>query len=292
MLSWRRLCRSLTRVDTTTTVRLTGVAALERLPAPCVGDERTYVDPLGLTPHDVPALVELAERWVAVAQQYATSPPRESWTPLHALRALAELRADVAVPTFLRMLDTLEGADEIVYLEELPPMCQQIGAPAVEPLIDYLHEASHEEYPRIAVAHGLCLVGATDPQTRDRVVQALAEALEPMLGAQPDLNANLIGYLAELDAVEHAGLMERAFDEGVVNPIVVGDWPQVAWELGLGPRPVGRPSVMHRLAEKMFAPRPEEVGPDRMGSAVGKGSKTDKAARKRQKQARKKIRRK
>lgn len=270
----------------------TGVAALRSLPAPRVGDGCAYVDPLGLSTSDVPALVELAERWVAVARQRATWTPRDTWTPVHALRALAELGADVAVPTFLRMLDTLDGADEIVYLEELPPICAQIGAPAVDPLVGYLHDAAHEEYPRVAAAHGLCLVGATDPGTRERVVQALAEALEPLSDAQPDLNANLIGYLADLDAVEHAALMERAFAAGVVNTLVVGDWAQVAWEIGLGPPPIGRRSVIRDRAETMLAPSFETAGLDRARPAVSRAGKTDKAARKRQKQARKKSRRK
>lgn len=262
-------------------LRSSGVAALLEIGRPEPGDGREYVTALGLTDDDVPALVELAKRWADEESSEAISTSPAIWAPIHAWRALGELRADVVVPTLLAILDPLDGQGDDWFLEEFPPLCGRIGAPAVEVLVSYLRDSAHAEYARVAAAHGLQAIAAVEPGTRARVCEALADTLRPLSDEHPDLNAFLVSYLTDLEAVEHAELIERAFDEGVVSEMVCGEWGQVAFELGVGPRPPHRPSPL----ERMFAPPAVEA------SRRAHGTKTDKAARTRQRRARRKNRR-
>jgi hypothetical protein len=61
----------------------------------------------------------------------------------------------------------------------------------------------------------------------------LEERLERFEENESDVNAFLVEALAELGAKETAPLIERAFAEGYVDPIVMGDWEDVQVELGL-----------------------------------------------------------
>lgn len=245
---------------------VTAITALSKIGRPEPGDGREYVEPFGLTSDDVPALIELAKRWLDDAHFEKTSETSAMWGPVHAWRALAELGEQIVVPMFLEMLDELDRRGDDWFLEEFPPLCERFGASEMELLVTYLLDAQHTEYARVAAAHGLREVTLGDPSTRDRVCEALASALRPMSGEHPDLNAFLVSYLTDLRSVEHAGIIERAFKAGVVNEDVCGVWSQISVELGVGRRPQ-RPAAHTSRA------------------------KTDKAARKRQRSARKKNRR-
>ena len=43
----------------------------------------------------------------------------------------------------------------------------------------------------------------------------------------------MVGYLLDLDAVESAEVIERAFAAGVIDEMVAGDWTTVREELGV-----------------------------------------------------------
>lgn len=284
----------LTLVDGPATLA-SGVGALSEIGRPEPGDGREYVKVFGLVEDDVPALVKLSRCWLDDEHFEATSPSSAMWAPVHAWRALGELRAQVVIPTFLEMLDALDRRRDDWFLEEFPPLCERIGAPAADLLANYLLDAAHTEYARVAAAHGLQEIAAVDPAVRDRACEALAGALRPLSDAHPDLNAFLVSYLTDLAAVEHAGLIERAFEAGVVSELVCGDWPQSAFELGLGPAPPRRPSLLEQLGREMAEREmAEEEQPEVEEPRTGRRpmrSKVDKPARKRQRQARKKSRR-
>ena len=61
----------------------------------------------------------------------------------------------------------------------------------------------------------------------------LEERLERFEENEPDVNAFLVEALVELEAKEAAPLIERAFAQGYVDPMVMGDWEDVQVELGL-----------------------------------------------------------
>ena len=80
------------------------------------------------------------------------------------------------------------------------------------------------------------------PADRDVCIAALTRQLEQFSGHDPVFSANLVVSLVELEAVEAAPLIERAFAADAVELTVMGDWEDVQVELGLkeereSPRP-------------------------------------------------------
>jgi hypothetical protein len=261
-------------------------ARLATLPPPTLRrNPQDDIAALGLTAADIPALVELVPLWADLHHFERTADTPAMWVPLHACQALAELRAEIVVPTVLALLDALEEQDDQWYLELLPSLCARIGSSAIDALERFLGDPEHAEYPRITVVDALGAVAGAEPQARDRVVAILAAALE-RYEELPGLNAFIISGLADLDATEHADTIERAFAAGLVDEMSCGSWPDIAFELGVGPKPPRRRPPWETIAARPAATPSSTAAPSK------RPAKIDKQARKRQRQARKKNRRK
>ena len=207
-----------------------------------------YVREYSLTPEQIPVLISLATQWV-------DAPPEDvaDYGPVHAWRALGQMRAVEAVQPLLDIQDELDELDDDWYLEEFHHVFGLIGPPAIEPLAAYLSDDSHHEFPRIKAAGGLREIVRHFPETRDRVVAILTAQLARHQTDLGNLNGFLVGDLLELEAVESAETIERAFAVNVIDPMVAGDWGDVRRELGvpsLGIAPdrsAGWPSIGERF---------------------------------------------
>jgi Protein of unknown function (DUF1186) len=186
-----------------------------------------YLD-LGLGPEHVPELIEMA---TDEELNWADSESLEVWAPVHAWRALGQLRAVSAVEPLLRLFHELDDSDWVG--EELPQVYGMIGREAIPALARYLDDASHGLWPRVTAATSLERIAAGDPSARDECVSVLSRQLERFTENDPILNGFLISYLVTLRAVEAAPLMERAFAADRVDLSIPGDWEDVQVELGL-----------------------------------------------------------
>src|SRR5262249_7159540 len=54
-------------------------------------------------------------------------------------------------------------------------------------------------------------------------------------------NGALVSAFMDLNAIEAAPAMERAFQSGWVDEMVAGSWEEVQWEMGLREEPPERP---------------------------------------------------
>ncbi|HET7234471.1 MAG TPA: hypothetical protein VFJ16_30945 [Longimicrobium sp.] len=86
---------------------------------------------------------------------------------------------------------------------------------------------------RAAAGRALADVAFEYPERRDEVVAVLIKQLEDWAHQGPLLNALLVSYLAELQAVDAAPVIEAAFAAGAVDPTVNGDWEDVQIALAL-----------------------------------------------------------
>ena len=111
----------------------------------------------------------------------------------------------------------------------------------------------HEGLERIAVAH---------PEERDRCVAILTRQLERIEDLTDVVGGHLVGYLLDLKAVESAPAIEAAFAAGVVDPMVAGDWPEVRYELGLGPMPESLRERQRRIAASVSPTTVDGKRPD------------------------------
>ncbi len=182
----------------------------------------------GIGAEHIPDLIQLA---TDPELHWADSESLEVWAPIHAWRALGQLRAEEAIAPLLNLFHELEEDDWVG--EELPRVYGMIGAAAIPALTAYLADTSRGISPRISVAHALAEIGMSHAEARETCITALTRQLEAFRKNDRELNGFLISYLVDLQAIEIAPLMQRAYAAGRVDEIVMGDWEDVQVALGL-----------------------------------------------------------
>ena len=164
---------------------------------------------------------------------WADSESLEVWAPIHALRALGQLRAEEAIEPLLNLFHELEEDDWVG--EELPRVYGMIGAAAIPALAAYLADTSRNISPRIGAAQALFEIAMSHAEAQEACIAAFTHQLEAFRKNDRELNGFLIWYLMNLHAIEAAPLMQRAFAARRVDKMVVGDWEDVQVALGLKP---------------------------------------------------------
>ncbi len=237
---------------------------------------RTWPDylTLGLEERHVPALIRMA---VDPALHQAPERDRAAWAPVHAWRALGQLRASAAAEPLLALLEQRMDSDWAY--DELPLVLGMIG-PAVLPSATLmLFDEEREEPVRVMAATVIAGVGLEYPERVDEAAAVLKTQLQDWATQSRWLNANLIAGLVELQAADAAPLMEAAYAAGAVDLDVWGDWEDVQVDLGL-------------LEERTTPPpgyRAADTGAQR---AARRAAEQAKQRRKAEKKARKRNRRK
>ena len=225
-----------------------------------------YVAEYSLTAEEIPALIALATKWV-------DEPPEKAvvYAPVHAWRALGQLRAVEAVQPLLDVQDELSRIGDDWYLEEFPHVFGLVGQPAIQPLAAYLADESRREFPRSAAASGLREIARHYPEWRAEVVTILTAELGRHRSDCGVLNGLLVADLLDLGAVESAEAIERAFAADIIDPTVAGDWEDVRAELGvpgLGLAP-DRSPTWPTLREQFGLSGPSAAFRDRFGLESG-----------------------
>ena len=187
---------------------------------------------LGLKPEHMPELVRMASD---EALHDADGESSAVWAPVHAWRALGQLRVEAAVEPLLGLLHRIDDEDDDYAGEDVPEALATIGPAALGPTSEYLVNPEHGTFARIAASRTLEKIGQRYPTLREAAVAALTRTLARFgeAGRDEGLNAFLISDLVNLQAVEAATLIERAFAAGAVDPMVLGDWDDVALMLGI-----------------------------------------------------------
>lgn len=192
---------------------------------------------LGIAPEHTPELIRMIQD-EDLHEADGDSP--EVWAPVHAWRALGQLRAEAAVAPLLGLLHRIDDDDDDALTGDVHDVLGLIGPPALEPTAAYLADSRHGPFALIAACEALRRIAQRHPETREAAVAALTRKLERFgeYGRDEGLNGFLIEALVTLGAVEAAPLMQRAFVADVVDTRVTGDWPKVAARLGV---PAGQP---------------------------------------------------
>lgn len=206
---------------------------------------------LGLLRGDVPVLIRMA-----TDEQLHAGPPDSPvvYAPVHAWRALVQLRAAEAIGPLVELFQRADDWDDWVS-ENLPKDLAEFGAAALEPLATYLADATHGDWSRVAAAKAIGLVAKNHPELRADCIVRLSAQLEQFAEQSETLNAFLILPLWDLKAVEALPVIERAFASGRVDESINGDFEDVQIEFGLKtqreqPR---KPNSMTIMGEKLRA---------------------------------------
>lgn len=227
---------------------------------------------LKLEPRHVPALVRMA---TDPALHAAEERDPAGWAPIHAWRALAQLRADAAVEPLLKLLE--REIEHPWVAEELPAALGMIGPAALHGATLLLFDEGKDEEVRLAAAGVIVNVAHEHPERRDEAAATLVRQLEDWPHQSPLLNAYLVADLVELGEREAAPLMEAAFAARAVDLTVMGDWEDAQIDLGL-------------LSERVTPPPRETVTALHGRSLPAGHAAAARARRKAQKQARKRNR--
>jgi hypothetical protein len=187
-----------------------------------------YVAELGLTETHIPELIRMMTDEVLWENAFDGS---ESWSVVHAWRALAQIQTVEAIAPFLSMLEKYED-DDWIHIDA-PKVFELIGESALPQLTEYLASDSYSEWTRFAIAEGIEHIAEQHPQSRETCVTVLVKQLEKYAENGPHLNGMLVSALIKLAVVEAAPLIEQVYAEKQIDDMVAGTWATVQVDLGL-----------------------------------------------------------
>jgi hypothetical protein len=189
---------------------------------------QSHARELGLTEEHIPDLIRMATDF-DLHNLRQESP--EVWAPLHAWRALAQLRAVEAAHPLVLLFEQLKHDDWLP--EEFPTVFSMIGPGAIPTLERFLADDGIEEIGRISVPACLVRIAQDHPDDRDACVGVLIRQLEKLEINGPVLNGFLILSLIDLRETHAIGLIRQAFSENRVDLSVLGDVEDAEIEMGL-----------------------------------------------------------
>ncbi|GCE28048.1 hypothetical protein KDA_35320 [Dictyobacter alpinus] len=184
---------------------------------------------VGLKQEHIPELIQMAtdDELMQIDEERP-----EAWAPIHALRALGQLRAEEAVKPLLSIFSRPDVVDEW-FIEEIPESLGLIGPAALPILKNFIADETRDNEARYMAVPAILKIANKWPETRAEGIDILSKQLEKFTENDPELNAFLIETLNEMHAVEAAPLMESAFEANVVDTMIAGTWDDAQLSLGL-----------------------------------------------------------
>lgn len=188
---------------------------------------------LGIGPEHLPDLIRLA-----TDPQFDDAPEDSplAWAPLHAWRTIGQLgeRAAAAAGPLVALSARLAKVEDDYAMAELPTVFGMLGPGANDALIACLSDIWQSLDARIAAAEGLAEIAEAHDDPADRAALALREQLGRYKSNEPDLNAMLVIFLANMYDVDSLPVMGRAYAAGRVDTLVAGEWEEVRDSLAGG----------------------------------------------------------
>jgi hypothetical protein len=176
-----------------------------------------YVQELGLGPEHIPDLIRMG-----TDPNLNTRKPDDLavWAPLHAWRALGQLRAEAAIEP---LLDQLDDVDDDWAGENLPEVYGMIGPVALPTLVAYMDDPGRDISARIRGIRAVKEIGQQHPDSYEQVVDLLLERLrEPDEAKEEDeLNGFLVSSLTDLKATRALPLILQAYDDDWVSDWII-----------------------------------------------------------------------
>lgn len=156
---------------------------------------------------------ELVRMMVDRALHFSTQDSAVVWAPLHALRALAQMKATEAIEPLLRWC-CQDDVDDW-FLDEMPEAMARIGAPAVQPLLAMARDQSASFDARTTAFVALEKVIERDPAHAPTVLDEVRATLRQHLAEPTEMVGFLVGMLSWNGTAADIPLVEAVFDAGV-----------------------------------------------------------------------------
>lgn len=183
---------------------------------------------MGIGERDIPDLIALATDPV-LHLAYGDHP--RAWGPLHAWRALAQLRATEAIRPLVQLARDYPANEWI--LQELNQVFARMGPDALQPLKKILANPSRTDGERETVAEAIGRLGQRHPEVCAACKGVARDRLADFARQTDTLNAFLVSAMIDLGAKEDIELIRRAYRSGAVDKILCGDIEDVEIALRL-----------------------------------------------------------
>ena len=224
-----------------------------------------YVKTFGIGPEHTDALIRMA---CDAALNSSSSESSEVWAPMHAWRALGQLRAEAAVVPILGFLDSIDEDDDVADVE-ISDVFAMIGPAAIPHIAAYLSDRRHLESSVATAISGIAAIVKRHPECRDTGIAILISRLQPHKGETPTTSGFAVSALIDLNAVEAIDPIREAFGRDAVDISIAGDIEDVEIELGLRDRRATKaPNYMARFGD--WGPRPSRPPVPTGGPALPK----------------------
>ena len=179
---------------------------------------------LGFTEEHIPELIKMA---IDEDLNWTRSDCPEIWAPIHAWRALGQLKTEQAIEPLMALFKLSEDFDDDWSMLELPTVYSMIGQKAIPALSRYLSDNSADTLCCISVVECIKEIGKTHAEAKLECAQAFSAQLERFHHNSPTLNGFLISGLVKLQAVDHLSLIRKAFKKRRVDLSIIGDIEEV-----------------------------------------------------------------
>jgi len=192
-----------------------------------------------ITRADIPELIRLLEdknlRWMERPDDLPAHEDLTEWYgQIHAWRALAQIKAEEAIPALLNNLAEIDEYEDDWYGEDSFKVFPMIGPAAIHPLSEYLADSEHGTWARVAASASLEKMAQAHPETKPECISAIVAVLGKYKDNDESLNGSMISDLKEMDAArEYLDLIEQAYKSGNVDEFIDGDFEDLQIELGL-----------------------------------------------------------
>jgi len=187
---------------------------------------------LGITPEHIPELLRIIDETESFWPEEPVDDP-QVYAPIHAWRALGQLKAEQAVPALIELVIWNEDENADWIMEDIPDVMGMIGPVSIPPLRDHLTDPDKLTWASVTFAHCLAEIGQQHAESRAACVEVLQAGLEQYKQNDETINGFIVSFLAELKAVEAAPLVERAYQADLVEMSVIGDYEDFQIEVGL-----------------------------------------------------------
>ncbi len=205
------------------------------------------------------------------ALYHSDSAVAEVWAPIHAWRALGQLRVTESVPPLLAFLESV-GLDDDRADIELPVVFGLIGMAAVPSVAGFISDHSHSTFPAATAIAGIKEIARRHPACRGECTDVLKRVLARPGDTDRTLNGFAVSALIDLEAVEAIDVIRDAFRRKAVDISIAGDNEDVEVALGLKARRA-TPPPRYQMLPASLSGRPDEnrnTGVSRRAGKVGR----------------------
>jgi hypothetical protein len=218
---------------------------------------------MGIGECDIPDLISLA---TDPDLNWADGNHPRDWGPLHAWRALSQLRATEAVRPLVQLVRDYPDNDWVT--QDLNQVFARMGPDALPPLKKILANPSRSDDERETVAEAIGRLGQRHPEARAACKDVARDRLGDFARQSEGLNAFLVAAMIDLRATEDIELIRRAYRAGAVDTMLCGDVEDVEIQLGLRTERDTPRGPLERLQE--IRDRERAGGLDPVSTKVGR----------------------